>query len=223
MPRIPETEVMTDPATVQAYAAMTKAPPTLVYTTLLPTLPTNNGFLKIADIGCGPCGYHNGLYEKYPNAVIDAYDASVPMLVEAANYINPQKTTLINSFLPDANLPQAAYDLVWSSVFLHQLPDPAVCWSTIKQLGKPGGSFIVYDLIRVEDANACWSIINTLTPNAPDVFKQDFFTTLRACFTAEEITAQIAEAGLNASVDVLWVQLPDGTKVCQVVCVKGTM
>jgi SAM-dependent methyltransferase len=223
MPRIPETEVMTNPAAVQAYADMTKEPPTLVYTSLLPILPVNNSFLKIADIGCGPCGYHTGLYEKYPNAVIDAYDASAPMRAAAQNYIDPSKTSLYEVFFPNTSLAQTQYDLVWASIFLHQLPDPSVCWDTIKQLGKPGGSFIVYDLVRVEDESACWSIINALTPQAPDIFKQDFFNTLRASFTVEEITAQITEAGLTALIRPLWVQSENGANVCQVVYIQGTL
>jgi SAM-dependent methyltransferase len=200
MPRIIETEVMTDQASVDAYTSMTKQPPNLVSAFLIPTLQTNSSTLKIADIGCGPCGYHQELYNVYPNATIDAYDASAPMLVEAAKLINPQKTTLVEAFLPNYPLPQAQYDIVWASVFLHQLPDAAVAWDAIKQLGKPGASFIVFDLIRVEDETTCWGIINGFTPDAPQAFKQDFFNSLRASFTVNEIEQQLLDAGLTATI-----------------------
>jgi SAM-dependent methyltransferase len=200
MPRIIETEVMTDQASVDAYTSMTKQPPNLVSAFLIPTLLANQSVLKIADIGCGPCGYHQELYSVYPNATIDAYEASAPMLVEAANLINPQKTTLVEAFLPDYPLPQAQYDIVWASIFLHQLPDAAVAWDAIKQLGKPGASFIVFDLIRVEDETTCWGIVNGFTPDTPQAFKQDFVNSLRASFIVSEIEQQLTTSGLTATI-----------------------
>lgn len=218
MPRIVETEVITDQASVDAYTSVTKQPPNLVSAFLIPTLLTNQSVLKIADIGCGPCGYHQELYSVYPNATIDAYEASMPMLVEAANLINPQKTTLVQAFLPDYPLPQAQYDIVWASIFLHQLPDAAVAWNAIKQLGKPGAPFIVFDLIRVEDETTCWNIVNGFTPDAPQAFKQDFVNSLRASFIVSEIEQQLTTAGLTATIGVQEVFTN-----CSVMTIRGTL
>ena len=218
MPRIIETEVMTDQASVDAYTLMTKQPPNLVSAFLMPTLQTSSSVLKIADIGCGPCGYHQELYSVYPNATIDAYEASAPMLVEAANLINPQKTTLVEAFLPDYSLPQAQYDIVWASVFLHQLPDAAIAWNAIKQLGKPGAKFIVFDLIRVEDETTCWDIVNGFTPDAPQAFKQDFFNSLRASFVVTEVEQQLATAGLTATIAT-----QEAYPGCSVMTIRGTL
>lgn len=218
MPRIIETEVITDQTSVDAYTLMTKQPPNLVSTFLIPTLLTNQASLKIADIGCGPCGYHQELYSVYPNATIDAYEASAPMLVEAANLINPQKTNLVQAFLPDYPLPQTQYDIVWASVFLHQLPDAAIAWNAIKQLGKPGAEFIVFDLIRVEDETTCWDIVNGFTPEAPQAFKQDFFNSLRASFIVSEVEQQLAAAGLTATITTQEV-----FSNCSVMTIRGTL
>lgn len=218
MPRVLEQEVMTNPDSVSGYTEMTTKVPNLVHNFLLPYLESSTTTLKIADIGCGPCGYHEELYSKYPNATIDAYEASGPMLVEAAKYIDPQKTTLINAFLPDYELPQASYDLVISSMFLHQLPDATVNWNAIKRLGKPGATFVVYDLLRVEDEAICWGIVNGFTGNAPQAFKQDFFNTLRASFTVDEISAQLSQAGLTATISTKTIY-PN----CSVITVKGTL
>ena len=218
MPRIVETEVMTDQASVDAYTSMTKQPPNLVSAFLIPTLLENQSVLKIADIGCGPCGYHQELYSVYPNATIDAYEASAPMLVEAAKIINAQKTTLVEAFLPDYPLPQEQYDIVWASIFLHQLPDAAVAWDAIKQLGKPGASFIVFDLIRVEDETTCWDIVNGFTPEAPQAFKQDFFNSLRASFTPSEVQQQLTTYGLTATITTIEVFTN-----CSVMTVQGTL
>jgi SAM-dependent methyltransferase len=218
MPRIVEAEVMTDQASVDAYTSMTKQPPNLVSAFLIPTLLANQSFLKIADIGCGPCGYHQELYSVYPNAAIDAYEASAPMLVEAAKLINPQKTTLVSAFLPDYPLPQEQYDIVWASIFLHQLPDAAVAWDAIRQLGKPGASFIVFDLIRVEDETTCWGIVNGFIPDAPQAFKQDFVNSLRASFIVSEIEQQLTIAGLTATI-----KTQEVFQNCSVMTIQGTL
>lgn len=218
MPRIVETEVITDPASVEAYTAVTSQPPNLVMQCLIPSLKGSTYILKIADIGCGPCGYHKQLYNLYPGAVIDAYDASAPMLAQAANLTIPQKTTLIEAFLPNYPLPQRKYDLVWASMFLHQLPDADVAWNAIKQLGKLGATFIVYDLLRVEDEAVCWDIVNGFTPDAPQAFKQDFFNSLRASFTQDEIIQQLNDAGLTAIISVQEVY-PN----CNVATIRGTL
>lgn len=218
MPRIIETEVITDQASVDAYTLVTKQPPNLVSSFLIPTLQASSSALKIADIGCGPCGYHQELYGVYPNATVDAYEASMPMLVEAANLINPQKTNLVQAFLPDYPLPQAQYDIVWASVFLHQLPDAAIAWDAIKQLGKPGAEFIVFDLIRVEDETTCWGIINGFTPDAPQAFKQDFFNSLRASFIVTEVEQQLATAGLTATIAT-----QEAFPNCSVMTIRGTL
>jgi SAM-dependent methyltransferase len=218
MARIVETEVMTDQASVDAYTLMTKQPPNLVSVFLIPNLQINPAVLKIADIGCGPCGYHQELYSVYPNATIDAYEASSPMLVEAAKLINSQKTTLVEAFLPDHPLPQAQYDIVWASIFLHQLPDAAVAWDAIKQLGKPGASFIVFDLMRVEDETTCWGIVEGFTPDAPQAFKQDFFNSLRASFIVSEIEQQLTTSGLTATIATKEVFTN-----CSVMTIQGTL
>jgi SAM-dependent methyltransferase len=197
---------------------MTKQQPNLVSNFLISNLQINPNVLKIADIGCGPCGYHQELYSVYPNATIDAYEASSPMLVEAAKLINSQKTTLVEAFLPDYPLPQAQYDIVWASIFLHQLPDAAVAWDAIKQLGKPGASFIVFDLIRVEDETTCWDIVNGFTPEAPQAFKQDFFNSLRASFIVSEIEQQLTTSGLTATIETEEVY-PN----CSVMTIQGTL
>ncbi len=216
MPRILETEVMNDPASVDAYTEITYGGGMANYLMgkLIPT--TDN--LNIADIGCGPCGYYEQLYTIYPNSVFTGYEASELMLEKAALTINPEKVTLVNSFIPDATLPTNTYDIVLSSLFLHQLPDPAPCWNTIKQIGKTGANFYVFDLLRVEDSEECWAIVNGMTPNTPSVFQQDFYNTLRASFTVAEIQQQLLDAGLTATITTEEIY-PN----CSVVYVKGTL
>lgn len=199
MARIPETEVMNDPTSVDEYTQMTQDGG-LTNALIIKLIPTTEN-LNIADIGCGPCGYYNQLVDTYPNSVFTGYEASALMLEKANLVVDKTKVTLVNSFIPDAALPANTYDIVLSSLFLHQLPEPAPCWNTIKQIGKTGAKFYVFDLLRVEDSDACWNIVNGMTPEAPEVFKTDFYNTLRASFTVEEIQQQLSDAGLIATIE----------------------
>lgn len=216
MARILEAEVMNDPASVDAYTAVTSTGGLGIK--ISTKLAGSVEILQIADIGCGPCGYYAPLLTMYPNASFTAYEASSLMLEKAAIAIRGKKVTLVNSFIPDASLPTQAFDLVISSLFLHQLPDPAPCWNTIKQIGKPGAKFVIFDLLRVEDSGTCWGIVNGMTDGAPEVFKTDFYNTLRAAFTVEEIQQQLIDAGLTATIETQEVY-PN----CSVVYVTGTL
>jgi ubiquinone/menaquinone biosynthesis C-methylase UbiE len=216
MARIPETEVMNDPTSVNEYTEMTQGGGLASY--LMGKLTYTTDSLNIADIGCGPCGYYNTLLTFYPNSVFTGYEASSLMLEKAALTVNPEKVTLVNSFIPDASLPANTHDLVLSSLFLHQLPNPEPWWNTIKQIGKPGAKFYVFDLLRVEDSEACWAIVNGMTPSAPSVFQQDFYNTLRASFTVEEIRQQLLDTGLTATIETEEIY-PN----CSVVYITGTL
>jgi ubiquinone/menaquinone biosynthesis C-methylase UbiE len=216
MARIPETEVMNDPASVDAYTAETYGGGLATF--LMYRLPNNTHNLVIADIGCGNMAYATTLKSIFPNSVFTAYDASSLMLEKANLIIDQEKVTLVNSFIPDENLPSQTYDIVLSSLFLHQLPDPAPCWNTIKQIGKTGGTFYVFDLLRVEDSAICTEIVDGMTENAPEVFKTDFYNTLRASFTVEEIQQQLLDAGLVATI-----QTEEIYPNCSVVYITGTL
>jgi ubiquinone/menaquinone biosynthesis C-methylase UbiE len=216
MARILETEVMNDSASVDAYTQATLSGG--IGACILNKLEQNNSSLSIADIGCGNCGYYEQLVSNFPNASFTGYEASSLMLQKAAIATRNKKVKLVNSFIPDLSLPTQSYDLVISSLFLHQLADPTSCWNTIKQLGKIGSKFAVLDLLRVEDSDACWDIVNGTVADASDVFKTDFYNTLRAAFTVEEIQQQLLDAGLIATIETQEIY-PN----CSVIYITGTL
>lgn len=108
--------------------------------------------------------------------------------------------------------------MVISSLCLHQLPDANALWETVKHVGKPGASFAVFDLIRVDDDASAWCVVNSFTPYGQEVFKQDFKNSLRAAYTAEEVNSQLAAAGLTGSIKVFEVH-----PGCSVFCVIGQL
>jgi SAM-dependent methyltransferase len=207
---------MNNPESVDAYTEMT------IYgglsNFLMDKLNHSNDYLKIADIGCGPCGYYNTLLTLYPNSVFTGYEASALMLEKAHLSVNHEKVTLINSFIPDSSLPINTYDVVISSLFLHQLQDPKHCWNTIKQIGKKGAKFYVFDLLRVEESATCWGIVNGMASGSPEVFQTDFYNTLRASFKVEEVQQQLLDAGLVATITTQEVFAN-----CNAITIQGTL
>jgi SAM-dependent methyltransferase len=217
MARIPETEVMNDPASVDGYTLATQGGG-MAYL-LMNKLPKLNDALDIADIGCGNWAYVFSLASIYPSANLFGYDASVLMLDKAREIIPKNKCTLTEVSPSDAEIPSDNFDIVISSLLLHQYLDPMVMWSTIKRIGKVDSKFYVFDLLRVEDEAICNDIVKNYAPPISTIeFQKDYFNTLRASFTVEEIQQQLLDAGLTATITTEEIY-PN----CSVVYVTGTL
>jgi ubiquinone/menaquinone biosynthesis C-methylase UbiE len=199
MARIPETEVMNDPASVDGYTLATQGGG--MATLLLFKMPTVTDNLLIADFGCGNMGYASILETIYPNSNFIGYDASALMLQKAEEIINHDKFMLVQVSPDDSEIPSENFDVVISSLLLHQYLDPMVMWNSIKRIGKKGSKFYVFDILRVEDADICNDIVKNYAPPISTVeFQKDYFNTLRAGFLVPEIEQQLTDAGLTATI-----------------------
>lgn len=157
---------------------------------------------EILDLGCGPGDVTFRIARRFPKANITAIDGSKAMLRLAEERKNTenglkQRVDFIQAMVPSANIPRKAYDLIISSSFLHHLHQPEVLWQTIKQHSKPGTKVFITDLSRPEDKNIANSIVNEGARNEPDILKHDYFNSLLAAFTPEEVKAQLIKANLN--------------------------
>ncbi len=106
------------------------------------------------------------------------------------------RITLFHGYVPNLALEHHSFDAVLSKDFLHHLPDPMALWSEIKRLGEPGAAVYVMDLIRPETPDAARSIVERVAPEEDPVLKDDFFASLCAAFTVEEIREQLETAAL---------------------------
>lgn len=180
----------------------------------------NSAIASLVDLGCGACVYHSELYDLYPNAKILGIDASSRMLDEAKKYIDPAKTSLVLRNLSDAPHPTEKFDLIFSSLVLHQLQDPSKMWERVKQYGKAGTRFVVFDLLRPANPDSAQHAVDTLTPSPQfgDTFREDFRRSLLAAFTQQEIARQLEDAGLLSSF-----YINEAAPGCNVVCVEGVL
>lgn len=153
----------------------------------------------LIDLCCGPADYDVELLSALPDISITAIDGSDVMIDIAAKNIVPG-ITLQKKLIPFIN--DSKYDAVISTYSLHHFHDPILLWNNIKSLAN--GIIFVTDLVRPESLDQAKIIIEQYSKDDQELFKIDFFNSLCAAFTEEEIKQQLVESGLeNLNVEVI--------------------
>ncbi len=202
MERVPEPELMLDPAQCRAYAEANFAEPhercIALLRERLPALPEAGVAL---DLGCGPGDVTLRFLAAFPNWRVVAVDGSPAMLAlaraEAVQRGMAARVRFLEARLP-AQLPPEPYALVFTNSLLHHLPEPAILWQTLRGFRGTGASIFAMDLMRPESEATARSFVDRYARGEPDVLRHDFLHSLRAAFTLDEIRAQLADAGLAA-------------------------
>ena len=203
MQRIPEPELMTDDAQCQAYASADFAVSNQTFVEivreLIPATATN-----VLDVGCGPGDVMIRLARACPSLKITAVDGSPAMIQLAEKAIEESGLSVsinaLQGYVPGLPLSVGQFDAVLSKDFLHHLPDPMVLWREVRRLIKPGGLICVMDLRRPDSPEAAQEIVQAVAGNEAEVLKIDFYNSLLAAFTPEEVCAQLQAAAMNLDV-----------------------
>lgn len=201
MDRIPEPELMDDPAQARAYAAGDfDAPHGAIVGHLRNCFPDFTPTGPVLDLGCGPADITVRVARLFPMTTIDGLDGAGAMLAEARRRIMAeglqQRVRLREGRLPDTDLPLAAYSLVVSNSLLHHLHDPVVLWESVKRHGAPGAAVFIADLMRPASAAQWQDLTQRYSTNEPEVLRHDFRHSLAAAFTVPEVRRQLDRAGL---------------------------
>ncbi|NGZ04366.1 MAG: SAM-dependent methyltransferase [Nitrospira sp. WS238] len=208
MDRVLEPELMDDPKQAEAYAQADFE-------------EENQGFVErfreyfpefaqgtVLDLGCGPADIPIRLARLYPDCRVIGIDASAPMIqlgeraVKAAGLAH--RITLRcerHEEVADARIADAAI----SNSLLHHLPNPLLFWQKLRQLVKPGAPVLVMDLLRPESPEAAQAIVDQYATGEPDILRRDFYNSLLAAFTEDEIGSQLARMNLTR----LLIDIPD--------------
>ncbi len=154
----------------------------------------------LVDLGCGPGDICLRLAEKLPDWRVIGLDAGPNMLTlaqaAAANADLSDAVDFIHAHLPNHSLTDN-YAAVVSNSLLHHLPDPMILWHTVADLAAPGAYVQVMDLHRPDSvAKARW-LVDQHASDAPEILRQDFFNSLLASWTIEEVRDQFESAGLG--------------------------
>jgi ubiquinone/menaquinone biosynthesis C-methylase UbiE len=202
MRRIPEPELMDSEAQASAYAGADFSESNALFTDqFLERFHQPGSTGRLADLGCGPADICIRLCRALPGWRITGLDAGPNMLRHAALAVAgaglEQRIELRLSHLPDPELPARSFQAVTSNSLLHHLPEPGVLWSTIQQIAAPGAAVQVMDLRRPADEDAAAELVDTYAADAPQVLKDDFYHSLLAAYTPDEVARQLQEHGLG--------------------------
>lgn len=219
MDRILEPEIMADQAQVMAYAKADFRTSSDRFisgfvSTFAEQIQGQNS--HILDLGCGPGDIPIALAQIIPKIQITALDASQSMLDLARSRITTaalaHRIHLLQAYLPHWPSPETQLHppptAIVSKDMLHHLPDPQVLWRTLQGLASRAATapattpiaVYVADLLRPDSPAQAQAIVQAVASQEPPVLQRDFYQSLCAAFTLEEIQQQLSQAQLNLQV-----------------------
>jgi len=156
------------------------------------------------DIGCGPGDVMIRLARALPGLRITAIDASAPMIALARAAVMTEglsdRIELVQGYVPGVALNALSFDAVLSKDLLHHVPDPSVLWKEIARLARPGAVIYVMDLVRPSTPEEARRIVDRVAAREDPILREDFYNSLCAAFTVDELREQVAAAGLDLEV-----------------------
>ena len=155
---------------------------------------------QVLDLGCGSGDICCRFAKAYPRAHVTGVDGAEAMLDfarKAAQASNANdRIRFDRGSIQTYN--KGKYDIVLSNSLLHHLADPDDLWRATKRLARPGAAVLVMDLVRPESEEVAQEIVEQYAAEEPEVLRRDFFNSLRAAFTIDEVKAQLERAGFSS-------------------------
>ena len=208
MQRIPEPELMNDEAQARAYAkADFEAPHSYFIELFQQTFPSLSFSGCVLDLGCGPADISLRFARAYPDCEIHAVDAAEAMLAYADKAVQQAKLAgriqLLSGYLPHARLPRRNYDIVISNSLLHHLADPLSLWQAVKDYAAAGAPVFIMDLMRPPSVVSAQTLVAEYAAEEPPILQHDFYHSLLAAYTPQEVEQQLHSQALPFSVRVV--------------------
>ncbi|MCG5530914.1 class I SAM-dependent methyltransferase [Halorhodospira halochloris] len=200
MQRIPEPELMDEEKQALAYAqADFEEPNNQFVETFLNLFGQPSG--TMLDLGCGPADIPLRFARQATELHIIAVDGA-PAMIKLANHTLSQdadakaRIETVCASIQELRLPPQSCDAVISNSLLHHLHEPLAFWDTIRHCGRTGAAVLVMDLSRPQGRAEAQDIVDTYAVDEPAVLRKDFFNSLLAAFTPEEVEQQLTATGL---------------------------
>ncbi|MCK5427370.1 MAG: class I SAM-dependent methyltransferase [Thermodesulfovibrionia bacterium] len=201
MKRIPENELMNDTAQAQAYAEADFSEPHDAFVAHFSTRFPDFSNGEVLDLGCGPADVTLRFARAFPKTHITGIDGAQAMLNIALSDVQSQgltqQITLRKCTLPDKNLLKHGYDALISNSLLHHLSEPVVMWQTIGQCAKSEAAIFVMDLLRPMSIENAKELVEKYAADASPILQKDFYNSLLAAYSTEEIQQQLQHTGLD--------------------------
>ena len=223
MRRTPEPELMENPSQVTAYAdADFSRSDSMVVKGLEKYLIKSGKTLNkddlIIDVACGPGNIATRIADNWPLVKVIGIDGSNQMLLEADKKLKDGfrknlsfELIEINSISKNKKYFSSKANVLVSNSALHHFHSPYRFWDALKKLGKPSCINFHRDLVRPSSIEKAMEIKEKYLLDSPEILKEDFFASLKASFTVEEVNEQLVNAGLSQlkvyQVDELYLEI----------------
>lgn len=201
MQRIPEPELMDDPAQALAYARADFSEPHNQFVALFTERFGTDMNGTVLDLGCGPGDICRRFARALPGCRIHGVDASPNMLSLARADTEAQalsdRIEFHLGYLPGAALPLDRYDAVISNSLLHHLRDPCALWRSVKDFARSGAPVFIMDLMRPHSRAAAERLVEEYARDEPELLRRDFLNSLLAAYRPNEVLLQLEQNGLE--------------------------
>ena len=208
MNRVLEPELMDDSKQAEAYARADFAEENQGFVDRFKEYFPDFSQGKVLDLGCGPADIPIRFAKLYPACQVIGIDASAPMIhlgEQAVKQAGLADRITLRCERYEEVAGARIVDAVISNSLLHHLPNPLQFWQKLRQLVKPGAPVLVMDLLRPESPEAAQAIVDQYAANEPAILRRDFYNSLLAAFTEDEIGSQLARMNLTR----LLIDIPD--------------
>ena len=154
----------------------------------------------ILDLGCGPGDIPVRFARALPSCRVTGVDASEPMIGLADVAVKQaglaDRITFRCERFQAVSLVEPA-DAAVSNSLLHHVPNPLQFWYRLRQLVKPDSPVLVMDLLRPDSPEEAQATVDRYAAKEPEILRRDFYRSLLAAFTEDEVAAQLAEMNLS--------------------------
>ena len=203
MKRVLEPEVMDDAEQAIAYAAADFSASNQMFVDGLLS-QYGSGLRTVLDLGCGPADIGIRLARANASIQIVAVDASEAMVRVAEEAVQKAgldgRIAVVKGRIPGWQPKVGDFDAMVSKDLLHHMADPMVFWDEVKALAHGRTAVYVMDLFRPASEKAAAEIVESVSGGEPDMLKRDFYNSLLAAFTVDEVRDQVSRAGLTLGV-----------------------
>jgi ubiquinone/menaquinone biosynthesis C-methylase UbiE len=192
---------MDDSAEAHAYAAADFSSVNAAFAERLAELAHNIDKAEALDLGTGPADIPIRVAKLKPAWRITGADASSAMLDIARKNVAAAglrgRVVLVKTDAKGMQLPEAAFDVVFSNSILHHITDTHAFWSEVTRVAKPGALVFFRDLARPASAAGARAIVDTYAGTESALLKEEYYRSLLSAYTVEEVRAQLAKAGVR--------------------------
>ena len=196
--RVPEKELMDDVAQATAYANANFEEPHEFFVELLNSYVRNLKHSKLLDIGAGDGDIAIRVAKKFNACSIYGFDGSLPMINLARKKIQEnnlsERIHLQHSLIKDGPYKEMGFDGIICNSVLHHINDTKAYWNYIINRAKEKSWFFIMDLARPESISQVESLVTLYAKNESRQLKLDFYNSLLAAYTIEEVKLQLSQS-----------------------------